>query len=213
MVDYVAETKGNVCLPGVMALGYIAAHSETLAMAVIVSKGAVQLALTLSAETEDHVLAATAWSLGQIGRHTPEHAKAVATANVLPRLLDLHLRQDSSEDLVMKSKRALKNILTKCVHMPALEPLLHEAPPNVLKHVVAQFAKVLPHDSNARRLFVTSGGLKRIQEIQAEPGSGLQEYIMAINKCYPEEIVRYYSPGYSDKLLESVEQYHPPVIQ
>ena len=38
MVDYVAETKGNVCLPGVMALGYIAAHSETLAMAVIVSK-------------------------------------------------------------------------------------------------------------------------------------------------------------------------------
>ena len=65
-------------------------------------QGAVQLALTLSAETEDHVLAATAWSLGQIGRHTPEHAKAVATANVLPRLLDLHLRQDSSEDLVMK---------------------------------------------------------------------------------------------------------------
>ena len=37
-VDYIAETKGNVCLPGVMALGYIAAHSETLAMAVIVSK-------------------------------------------------------------------------------------------------------------------------------------------------------------------------------
>ena len=65
-------------------------------------QGAVQLALTLSAETEDHVLAATAWSLGQIGRHTPEHAKAVATANVLPRLLDLHLRQDSSEDLIMK---------------------------------------------------------------------------------------------------------------
>ena len=65
-------------------------------------QGAVQLALTLSSETEDHVLAATAWSLGQIGRHTPEHAKAVATSNVLPRLLDLHLRQDSSEDLVMK---------------------------------------------------------------------------------------------------------------
>ena len=38
VVDYIAETKGNVCLPGVMALGYIAAHSETLAMAVIVSK-------------------------------------------------------------------------------------------------------------------------------------------------------------------------------
>ena len=38
VVDYVGDTRGNVCLPGVMMLGYIAAHSETLAMAVIVSK-------------------------------------------------------------------------------------------------------------------------------------------------------------------------------
>jgi len=38
IVDYVGESKGNVRLPGVMTLGYIAAHSENLAMAVIVSK-------------------------------------------------------------------------------------------------------------------------------------------------------------------------------
>ncbi len=38
MVDYIGETRGNVRLPGVMMLGYVAAHSETLAMAVIVSK-------------------------------------------------------------------------------------------------------------------------------------------------------------------------------
>jgi hypothetical protein len=56
----------------------------------------------------------------------------------------------------------LKNVLQKCVHLPALEPLLHEAPPNILKHVVAQFSKVLPHDPKARRLFVTSGGLKKV---------------------------------------------------
>lgn len=37
-VDYVGETRGNVRLPGVMMLGYVAAHSENLAMAVIVSK-------------------------------------------------------------------------------------------------------------------------------------------------------------------------------
>lgn len=51
-------------------------------------------------------------------------------------------------------------------------------------------SKVLPHDSKARRLFVTSGGLKKIQEIKVEPGSLLQEYINNINNCYPEEIVR-----------------------
>lgn len=42
----------------------------------------------------------------------------------------------------LQSKKALKNILQKCVHLPALEPLLHEAPANVLKHVVGQYSKV-----------------------------------------------------------------------
>lgn len=55
----------------------------------------------------------------------------------------------------------------------------------------ASLFKVLPHDSKARRLFVTSGGLKKVQEIKAEPGSLLQEYINSINNCYPEEIVRW----------------------
>ncbi|CAF1529633.1 unnamed protein product, partial [Adineta steineri] len=168
VVDYVSSTRGNVRLPGVMMLGYTAAHTESLAMAVIVSKGINQLSIALNEETEDHILAATAWALGQIGRHTPEHAKAVAVANVLPRLLHLYMRTDMSEDLQTKAKKALKNILQKCVYLPVLEPLLHEASPNILKHVVAQFSKVLPHDPKARRLFVTSGGLKKIQEIKAE---------------------------------------------
>ena len=38
VVDYVGERQGNVRLPGVMMLGYVAAHSENLAMSVIVSK-------------------------------------------------------------------------------------------------------------------------------------------------------------------------------
>lgn len=38
VVDYVGDTRGNVRLPGIMMLGYVAAHSENLAMAVIVSK-------------------------------------------------------------------------------------------------------------------------------------------------------------------------------
>ena len=46
--------------------------------------------------------AAAAWALGQAGRHTPEHAKAVAQANVLPTLLQCYLRAGSSEDLQTK---------------------------------------------------------------------------------------------------------------
>lgn len=231
IVDFIGENRGNIRLPGIMMLGYVGAHTENLAMAVIVSKGVVQLSLALAEEKEDHLKAATAWSLGQIGRHTPEHAKAVALANVLPKLLESYLRNDSSEDLQQKAKKALKNILQKCVYLPALEPLLQDAPPNILKHVVAQFSKVLPHDPKARRLFVTSGGLKKvsplnlphltrseqsylylkIQEIKAEEGSPLAEYISTINNCYPEEVVKYYSPGYSEQLLDRIEQYQPQI--
>lgn len=51
-------------------------------------------------------------------------------------------------------------------------------------------AQILPHDARARRLFVTSGGLKKVQEIPPEPGTTLSECITIINSCFPEEIVR-----------------------
>lgn len=109
-----------------------------------------------------------------------------------------------------QAKKALKNVLQRCVQLEALEPLLHEAPPNILKYVIAQFSKILPHNAKARKSFVTSGGLKKLQEIRAEPGSALAEYVHAINSCYPEEIVKYYSPGYAQQLLDRVSDYNPP---
>lgn len=72
--------------------------------------------------------------------------------------------------------------------------------------------QILPNDPKARRLFVTSGGLKKVQEIDAQPGSTLYEYITVVNSCFPDEIVRYYSPGYPETLLERVEQYSPQMM-
>ncbi|KAL3320306.1 Sperm-associated antigen 6 [Cichlidogyrus casuarinus] len=207
LVDYVANSQGNVRLPGVMAFGYIAAQSEVLAMAVIVSKAVLVLKQVIQSEPDEHMQAAAAWSLGQIGRHTPEHAKAIAEADIFPILLDTYLRPNISEELLIKTKKALKVILQKCINLEALEPLLKSAPPNILKHVLGQFSKVLPHNPAARRLFVTSGSLKKVQELKPEPGSVMAEYIHAINNCYPEEVVKYYSPGYSETLLERVETY------
>jgi hypothetical protein len=258
VVDYVNDARGNARLPGIMTLGYVAAFSETLALAVIVAKGVPPLAQALVTETEEHIKvcietcagtseakfqigitlfvstkAATAWSLGQIGRHSPDHAKTLADNAVLPKLLKVLTTngsqgEDVGSDLKTKSKRALKCILEKTLHLEALEPLLHlSTPPNILKYVIGQFAKILPHDVAARRSFVTSGGLQRLQEIASSFGASanqmggpggagqgtfanaligtkLGEFIRTINECYPEEIVRYYSPGYSATLLEKV---------
>ncbi|KAI9205807.1 armadillo-type protein [Polychytrium aggregatum] len=237
VVDYINDSHGNARLPGIMTLGYIAAFSETLALAVIVAKGVPPLAHALVTETEEHIKAACAWSLGQIGRHSPDHAKTLADHAVLPKLLKVLTSSDENgegevgADLKTKAKRALKCILEKTLHLEALDPLLKQTTPaNILKYVVGQFAKILPHDVAARRAFVTSGGLQRIQEIAASYGSGPQgqvlgtasnnqpnslmgtkmgEYIRTINECYPEEIVRYYSPGYSATLLEKIDDYNP----
>ena len=38
MVDFIGANCGHIRLPGIMMLGYVAAHTEALAMAVIVCK-------------------------------------------------------------------------------------------------------------------------------------------------------------------------------
>jgi len=207
VVDYIGNTKENSRMPGVMSLGYIAAFNERLAMAVIASQGVPALAAALREESQDHLQAATAWALGQIGRHSPEHAQHVAEAGVLPALVSM--AASPSEDLRNKAGRALNNILQKCTHLAALQAVLAAAPPAIAALVVAQFARILPQDPKARRNFVTSGGLKKVQEIKAEPGSALGESIAAINGCFPEEIVKYYSPGYSEALLQRVDNFQP----
>ena len=190
-----------------MTLGNISAFDDSLAMAVIVSKGIAPLKDSLINEPEDHLKAAAAWSLGQIGRHSPDHAKYLAEADVPSRLLAVYMLAESSKDLKDKSKKSLKHIIQMCTHLPALEPLLQLAPNNILQYVCAQFAKVLPSNLEAKRTFVQSGGFQKIQEIQAEPGSKLREYIEEINSHYPQDIVNYYSPNYADKLLKRLDEY------
>nr|CAD7580785.1 unnamed protein product [Timema californicum] len=209
LIQLVTDTDSETRLPGIMSLGHMAAHSEQLAMAIIESEGVAALRLVLAIETEDHVKAATIWALGHIGRHTPQHSGSLAGANLFPKMLQMYLSPDSSEDLKHKCRQTLKMVLQKCTNISALDPLLHEAPPDILKYIVGQFSKILPNDAKARRLFVTTGSLKRVQEIKAEPGSTLMEYITIINCCFPEDIVRYYSPGYPETLLDRVEQYQP----
>ncbi|GCA62578.1 hypothetical protein KIPB_004412 [Kipferlia bialata] len=200
LVELVEDAEGPAALPGIMALGFIAAFSETLALAVINHRAVPALVKTLTSEPEDHILAAAVWSLGQIGRHTPEHAMALCDANVLPRLLSLFVAEESSDDLRLKTKRAAKAIIAKTTHLSALDPLLHQAPPVILKYVVAQYAKLLPSDVEARRQFVTAGGLQRVQHISAEPGSKLREAIEQVNACFPPEIVSYYNRRPEDML-------------
>lgn len=243
LIEYITETQGNIRLPGIMALGYIAAFSDTLALAIIVHQGVLPLKDSLCNEQEDYIRAAAAWSLGQIGRHTPDHAKALAQADILSKLVAVYRDQSSSQDLRNKSQRALKAVLCKCTHLVALQPLLINSPIDtssadqgvsckILKYVVQQFAKVLPNDAHNKKAFVQSGALQKVQELKhrlsANSGGGGQQpvddqedeenhdesnqqdmlqYIATINSCFPPELVQYYSPNYSQQLLNKFDDY------
>lgn len=208
IIEYISECKGNARLPGIMTLGYISAFDESLALTIISSRGIAPLKDALINEPEDHIKAAAAWSLGQIGRHSSEHAKALAEDDVPSRLLAVYMLPESSADLKDKAKKALKNIIQMCTHLPALEPLLAHAPPNILEHVCQQFAKTLPNDLEAKKAFLQSGGFEKIQSIECEPGSNLKAYIDEINSHYPPDIVQYYSPGHAENLLNQLAKYH-----
>jgi hypothetical protein len=67
-----------------------------------------------------------------------------------------------------------------------------------------QVGKVLANDPPGRASFVHSGGLAMVQQMAEAPGSRLREAVDIINSCYPEEIVRYYSPAYSQQLLDKL---------
>lgn len=80
-----------------------------------------------------------------------------------------------------------------------------ELPEGIVKYVLQQIAKVLPNDAAGRHDFVTSGGFAKVQQLDSVSGMKLKEHVDIINSCYPEEIVKYYSPGYSASLLEKLD--------
>jgi hypothetical protein len=189
-----------------MALGFISAYSEGLSQRVIDAAGVPALKEVLLEESEDHIKAATVWTLGQIGRHTPDHAKALAEGGVFAPLVVLFLRPDSSDDLKLKCKRALKGVLVKCTDAQALAPLLRENSAKIQKYVLAQFASILPNDPTARKAFMATGLLQRVQEIKASGDPKVLESIARINNCFPEDAVKFSDPLYARELLARLDE-------
>ncbi|KAJ3328111.1 Sperm-associated antigen 6, partial [Gonapodya sp. JEL0774] len=96
LIESLSSTSGIARLPSIMALGYISAFGEALALAVAVSGGVEAVAGALVQDEEGVVKSACAWTLGQIGRHSPEHARAVAASGALLRLAEIVAAHDGT---------------------------------------------------------------------------------------------------------------------
>ncbi|BES91826.1 Sperm-associated antigen [Nesidiocoris tenuis] len=156
LLNVIQHGESDVIFPAVLAIGYLAAQSDFMAIAVRAAKGVEVLNYVLDKETCDHVLATIAWTIGQIGKHSPDHAEEIARAKIFGKLLKIYLDPKSSENLKQKTKGALKLTLSMCTIMSELEPLLDTAPPEILKYVLAQYSQVSPPASLWREILKKS---------------------------------------------------------
>jgi hypothetical protein len=132
----------------------------------------------------------------------------MADTGALPLLVALECAAESSEDLRTKCTRAMKAIVGKLTHLPALDAMANNpapVPEAVMKLVLEQIGRVLANDPPSRPAFVHSGGLAAVQRMAEAPGGRLKEAVEIINSNYPEQIVKYYSPSYSQALLQELE--------
>ena len=107
-----------------MALGHLSAATSSLAESVINAGGLTALAVVIAHNPEEPAKCAAAWAVGQIGRHSPLHAQAVAESGALLALTGLEVAATSSADLAAKCCKAVSSVIAELSSLPALDALL-----------------------------------------------------------------------------------------
>lgn len=201
----IGTLKGNDLLPGVMAIGFLAAHKD-LAGQVVVGGAILPLVHILQAETLDHVRSAAVWAFGQLGRHTRALASTIASTGVLTLIAALETSPTSSEDLSSKCNKALTGIIKHLDDLRRLESLLQCTLTKVsAEQCLSKISELLRVHPHTKAGFVQSGGLRTVQMIaEAAPSGVFSQAILAITDQFPQEVVNYFSPAYNAALLEKL---------
>jgi len=215
LVNFIEKNKGDARLFGIIALGYIAAHqnNEKLAQMIIDENALPFLRDALQNETSLNIKAAACYTLGNIGKHARKHANKVAEYKILSMMLYYYNApaSESSDDLKTKAKKAMKKIIAECDDLQYLEPLIHTAPDNILKHILIKFEKILRDTASReyKRKFVEDGGLKKLQEIKVNCSEEIKKTIESINQGFGnDELIKVSSPSYLNEMLSKIDNYH-----
>lgn len=175
ITEYVSHTKGDARLYGILALAYMSAFKEDIAMQIINAKALEVLEQALENESEQ-VKCAVCFALNHIGRHSPNHANEVSKSGILTTMLNYYMDPNTSDDLKSKAKKALNEIIKKCSNLSALEPLLHVASKEILKSVLTQFVTYLKGNQQELANFARNGGLQKILVLRAKMKEVLLHY-------------------------------------
>jgi 3-methyladenine DNA glycosylase AlkD len=205
LVEYLKPENRNEPAPAVMAIGYVASFSQTLTVALMM-EGADAVVLNVFVSSDDSFTkVAAAWTVGQLGKHSPQQVTRLASLNALSLLLDAHNGPDASEDLRMKTKRALKCVIQKCTSLRVIEPLIAPAPLPIQKYLIAQAVKLLRRSARDLTAFIKSGALRAVQCIDAPAGTPLKRNIEKINSLFSEATTQYYRPQYQAEVIQQIQ--------
>ena len=162
------EKGGKRAALAAQTLGFLADYKPSTAAAVCGADGGRALVSCLErAETGD-VAAAAAWALGCVARHGTNTASVLAKNGAIRALLSCYagVQADRHTTLREKAKASLKALIKKCGGLETIDALVSaETPGPILRHVLSEFAERLGKDVAAKRAFVTSGGLMRLQGV------------------------------------------------
>ena len=218
LTNLISTVKGEARLFGIIAIGFIAAHDEKLSEAIINCGTIPHLKDALENEAEDNLKAASCYALGKIGFHAPKHAERITEYDVLPIMLKYLNDPNSSEDLKVKTNKALKLIIQNCGRLEHLEPLIKDAPITILRKILDRFELQLKQDKDSTRefkkKFFINDGLKNlinIKKMYEEDEVLKQKYaedlkkIDVIRNMYSDEgIQNYIDPDYEKNVLKKL---------
>jgi HEAT repeat protein len=217
IVDYIMNGEGDSKLYGILSLGFLASHQEQFAKSMFdFQKTLPLLRDILLNDPNQQVKAAVCYTFGNLGKHSTQHANIVASHNVLPIMLLNYQINESSANLKTKAKRALKQIITSCQNIPAMEPLIQASPQKIVKLILNQFILCLKSSGTERKNFLQKGVLQRLmalkngirkridenneKEYKDRKAKDIEEdeeiiKIIEDSLCplFPEEIVKYYN--------------------
>lgn len=92
MVEFCNNSSEADIAPGITGLGYLG-KEESLAMQVIANQGVQPIKQVLLSSRNIDLLVIAARSLSELGKHSPDHAKALAEHGVLTALLQIYLNK------------------------------------------------------------------------------------------------------------------------
>lgn len=199
-------------LTAMLALGYLATQSEQIAEHIIEAGGVQRLRSIL--EGDDGTIeyleyqAVAAWTLGEMGKHSVDNTAALSRENILSIMFSKTLQPNVPDVQKAKYISALNLLIPKCENWRELERMFKDnVHQEMLPSILSGLAKVLACHGQARRSFIQTDCLKKLQEIKETPDIAI--HLKTIYACFPEEVLQYLSPDYVQNLLKRLDDFKP----